>query len=143
VVVTVAVWWLGLRGMSVREPDQLLNAAINIGGILAGFTMTSKSVLVAAPESSRLRKLSQAGAVTDLLRYMMRATYTALGLVAASAVLLAAPKVCSDGSTISMYVLAAWCGFAATALLTSLRVAVLFGGTIRERSPGMTGTHAD
>jgi hypothetical protein len=115
-----------------RNPDQLLDGSLEVGGILAGFIMTAKSILVAAPDSA-IKRIADTGAVGMLKQYMMSAVYYSLGMVAFSAVLLGASERFTTGD-MSRWTMPAWAALAVTTFFATFRVAHLFGPTFADRA---------
>ncbi len=72
-LVSAALWYW--YAPSFPKGNDILSASLNIGAILVGFLATAKSLLMTL-DTPVIRRLSEAGYITDIAAYMREGIYT-------------------------------------------------------------------
>lgn len=80
VLVTIACWLLWSRGLfrlPIRNADSYLAAVVTLGGVMAGFMATLKTLLYSM-DARTFGRLQKSGYLRDMLRYISEAIWGSL-----------------------------------------------------------------
>jgi len=124
----VGYCWLG-QNDPPETSAQVYSASVELGGVLVGFVMTAKSILLALGDRQYIQEMKRNGALGTLLFYMFDAAIGALVLVLLSVVLLTAD--CKHPDEWRRFAIALWLATGTFSWMAILRLVWLFFRTLK------------